>query len=226
VTHGLQGTRFVCHRLTCGGEGLGEGLKAKHLGRLGQPLVVARERGLAALPHRLFEGIGQRQGQEAPHRVLRAVREQAANELWGHEAASRVVHQHPVVFFRAQGLQAAQTLQHAGRAGGAPVGPCRPGRPQALQNGGKLGVLRGTHHHRELQLGQRRERPQRVANHGLTGDGLVLFGLWGARTLSTARAGNDDVKRTNGRVLGHGLGPGSSPLSVAILKSPQCNGLL
>ena len=50
-----------------------------------------------AVKFRLFKCVGQRQGQYAAHRVCDTGLHQALNQFRGDQAASRVVHQHPIL---------------------------------------------------------------------------------------------------------------------------------
>ena len=76
---------------------------AEHLRRLRQPFVAAVDGGGHAAMRLGFQRVGQRQGQQAAHRVGQAGVDQRVDQRGGDQATRRVVHQHPVVWLGAVG---------------------------------------------------------------------------------------------------------------------------
>jgi len=144
---------------------------------LGGPFAGAVHGG--AHPAGLFglERIGQGQGQQAADLVVRAFVDQAVNPLGAHQAARRVMHQHPVLRLGAAGTQLVQTVGH----GFGACGTAHARHPGLLA--GKAGrvflelvVVRGQHHQRGRQARHLGQSLQGVGDHGLTRNGLVLLG--------------------------------------------------
>ena len=95
--HGLHGARFIGDLPNHGLQRLQQHADAKHLGRLCEPFVMARQRsGNAALLLGL-QGVSQGLCQQPTHRIAQAGIDQGVDLPRRHQAAGGIVNQHPIL---------------------------------------------------------------------------------------------------------------------------------
>ncbi len=163
---------------------------AEHLRRLRQPLVLAVQRRRDAAAFLPLERVGQLVRQQAAHLVLRAGVDQRVDQRRRDQAARGVVHQHPVLVGGAHAGELVQAVGDAGGAGRAAAGHHHGRGRVALEEA----VARRHHHQRPGDALHGREGRQRVPDHRLAGDALVLLGAGRAGAAAGAGAGNQGVK--------------------------------
>ena len=174
---------------------------AKHLRRLRQPFVVARQRVAHAAVDRLLERVGQAVRQQPADLVMLASADELLDLVGGGQAARRIMHQHPVAGARPQFEQSIQSLAYAGR----PTGAAAVRHAEGLRAQGLKEPVAGRHHHqRASQTPGVLEGCQRVQHHRLTRNEPVLLGLAGHAASPAALPGAWNQRKKSGAWTGIG----------------------
>jgi hypothetical protein len=196
VAQGLDGAGFVRHGLARGRQCAPQQAQAEHLWRLRLPVAAAVGRAKAALAFGLFQGVGHRLGQQAPHGVVAADVDQGADPSRPHQAACRVVHQHPVVVGGASLLQGRQARGHAGGTGGAAASNQAAGKGRHFHLEPSI-VGRHDHVHAG-DGGHGCQRVQGVDHQRAVGHGHVLFGAGLSSTAAHTSGRNQGMAKREG----------------------------
>ena len=188
--------------------------QAEHLRRLRGPHVGTRHGGRHAITLGALERVGQRQGEQATHRIVHASIDQAINPRRLQQAARRVVHQHPVVRRRAaldQHLQACGDglrARCAATSSGLHARTCGVGKITF-----EMTISRRQHDERGFDARHGSERAQRVRHHGAPGQLGVLLGQRLPRALAAAGTGHQ-CKAARRKASGGGRKPGRGHHSI------------
>ena len=170
----FDGAGLIGYRGACRVQRLLQQADTKHLRRLRQPLVAARQRAADTSMMLIFERIGQFVRQQPAHLVVLTGVDQLVDLRRRDQAAGGVVDQHPVVRFRAGAGQRIETLANADCAAGA--AGC--GNVERLIARRIEKPVAGTDDdQRSGQSTDRQKSRQRVQHHRLAGKHPVLLGL-------------------------------------------------
>lgn len=213
VTGGLDGAGLIGDD-ALRGQGLRQGAlqqaERKHLRRLRLPQAAARHGLGDVLPGiGALERIGYRQRQDAADR-LPAVgldgadqpRDQGRREA----RAGGIVHEHPVVFVRAEATQRRQAVGDRGMARiAAAIDLHQPGRVEAQAGKARRQRRRArrSHHHHPVDRRAGQEGLHGMPQHRAASEGLVLLGQIAAGTRAGA-GGRDQRKPASAGTGGNG----------------------
>lgn len=170
---------------------------AKHLRRLRLPQRVARlgARDRVAARRHALERIGDRQREDAAHRIVLQRRDQRADQRRRDAGARGVVHEHPVLVGRAELGEPEQPVEYRRltRAAAAAAHREAQAREAACV---EMGIVGRKHDERLGELAAGVERGERVMEKRATGQRAVL--LRHGRTGAAARAGAGNQGKKSG----------------------------